>query len=207
MLPSNLFSFGFGGAQRMLNNNTLICAGWIGIFIEVTPDKQIVWTYINPYPYQYGSVYRTQYIPPYIPEPIPNLDCSGTLSWTDVEPGGSVNGTITVENIGETYSHLDWEIESYPEWGTWSFNPDSGIDLLAGEYLSIDVEVIAPDDPEQTFADEVVLVSSENTSDTCVIDVSLTTPVNQHMDMHPLLQKKMEQFPNVFPLLRQLLRI
>jgi len=72
-------------------------------------------------------------------EPVPNLDCSGTLSWTGVTPGGTVSGSINVENIGEPESLLDWEIDSYPEWGTWSFDPDSGIDLLQGDSLTIDV--------------------------------------------------------------------
>ncbi|HVQ00778.1 MAG TPA: aryl-sulfate sulfotransferase, partial [Candidatus Thermoplasmatota archaeon] len=69
LLPKNLFSDGFGGAQRMLNNNTLICSGWNGVFIEVTPDKQIVWRFDNPYPYKNDEVYRTEYIPPYEPPP------------------------------------------------------------------------------------------------------------------------------------------
>lgn len=36
------------GAQRLPNGNTLICSGVQGRFFEVTPSKNIVWTYKNP---------------------------------------------------------------------------------------------------------------------------------------------------------------
>jgi hypothetical protein len=36
------------GAQRLPNGDTLICAGADGIFFEVTPEKDIVWKYVNP---------------------------------------------------------------------------------------------------------------------------------------------------------------
>ncbi|NER09977.1 Arylsulfotransferase (ASST) [Muriicola jejuensis] len=37
------------GAHRMENGNTFINAGPMGRFFEVTPDRDIVWEYINPY--------------------------------------------------------------------------------------------------------------------------------------------------------------
>ena len=107
----------------------------------------------------------------------PNLDCAGSLSWEDVEPGATVTGEFTVENIGDDGSLLDWEIESYPDWGTWSFDPDGGTGLLQGETETVDVEVIAPDDPETNFTGEIVLVNSDNPDDTCIIDVALATPM------------------------------
>jgi len=36
------------GAQRLPNGNTLICSGTNGTVFEVTPNKEIVWKYINP---------------------------------------------------------------------------------------------------------------------------------------------------------------
>jgi hypothetical protein len=35
-------------AQRLPNGNTFICAGDVGRFFEVTPQKDLVWQYINP---------------------------------------------------------------------------------------------------------------------------------------------------------------
>jgi hypothetical protein len=135
----------------------------------------------------------------------PDLDCDGSLSWTEVEPGAIVTGDFTVENIGEPESLLDWEIESYPDWGTWTFNPDGGTGLLQGETETVDVEVVAPDDEETNFTGEIVLVNSEDPDDTCVIDIRLSTPVNQQVVINPLFQMILERFPNVFPILRHLL--
>ena len=134
----------------------------------------------------------------------PDLMCDGDLSWVDIPPGSTVTGSFTVENIGGSNSELDWEVESYPEWGTWTFDPDGGEDLLEGDSIIVDVEIVAPDEQEETFTGEVVLVNSEIPDDTCIIDVSLATPVNQQV-INPLLQMILERFPNVFPILRNLL--
>ena len=45
----NFFSPYISGAQRLPNGNTLITEGNYGRLFEVTPDKQIVWEYVNPY--------------------------------------------------------------------------------------------------------------------------------------------------------------
>jgi hypothetical protein len=37
------------GCQRLPNGNTLICEGPTGRFFEVTPDKELVWEYVNPF--------------------------------------------------------------------------------------------------------------------------------------------------------------
>jgi len=42
------FSSFISGAQRLANGNTLICSGANGIIFEVTPEKEIVWKYVNP---------------------------------------------------------------------------------------------------------------------------------------------------------------
>jgi hypothetical protein len=43
------FSTYISGAQRLPNGNTLICEGVPGRIFEVTPDREIVWEYINPH--------------------------------------------------------------------------------------------------------------------------------------------------------------
>jgi hypothetical protein len=45
----NFFSPYISGAQRLANGNTLITEGNYGRLFEVTPDKQVVWEYVNPY--------------------------------------------------------------------------------------------------------------------------------------------------------------
>jgi hypothetical protein len=45
---SDFYSGFLSGAQRQPNGNTLICSGADGIFFEVTPEKEMVWRYVNP---------------------------------------------------------------------------------------------------------------------------------------------------------------
>ncbi|HWY86306.1 MAG TPA: aryl-sulfate sulfotransferase [Gemmataceae bacterium] len=46
--PNYFYSSFISGVQRLANGNTLICSGANGTVFEVTPDKEIVWKYINP---------------------------------------------------------------------------------------------------------------------------------------------------------------
>ena len=142
-------------------------------------------------------------------EPEPDLDCVGSLSWTDISPGVTVTGNFTVENIGEPGSLLDWEIDDYPNWGYWTFTPSSGDDLLPNNPVTVGVTVIAPNQQNEEFTGEVKIVNKENSSDFCTIPVSLATPVsvNYQFNLHPLMQKILELFPNAFPILRYMLGI
>jgi hypothetical protein len=45
---TEFFSGYISGAQRLANGNTLICSGANGTIFEVTPEKNIVWKYVNP---------------------------------------------------------------------------------------------------------------------------------------------------------------
>jgi hypothetical protein len=45
----NFFSPYISGAQRLQNGNTLITEGNYGRLFEVTPKKEVVWEYVNPY--------------------------------------------------------------------------------------------------------------------------------------------------------------
>jgi PKD repeat protein len=44
----------------------------------------------------------------------PDLVCSGSLSWSDVTPGGTVTGSFTVSNVGGAGTGLNWEVDTYP---------------------------------------------------------------------------------------------
>jgi hypothetical protein len=110
--------------------------------------------------------------------PVPDLNCEGTLTWTNVEPGGDVTGSFIVKNIGEPDSELDWEVETWPNWGTWTFSPLNGDNLPKDGETNVQVTVVAPDDPNTEFNGEVKVVNKENIDDYCIIPVSLTTPVS-----------------------------
>lgn len=47
--PPADFSAIISGTQRLSNGNTLITFGPHGAFVEVTPDGEVVWRYVNPY--------------------------------------------------------------------------------------------------------------------------------------------------------------
>lgn len=46
--PTSLYSTFVSGAQRLPDGNTLVCAGWLGTILEVTPQSQVVWSYRVP---------------------------------------------------------------------------------------------------------------------------------------------------------------
>jgi len=210
MLPQDLFSDGFGGAQRMLNNNTLICSGWNGVFIEVTPDKQIVWTFINPHPWLYDEVYRTQYIPPYVPPPPPpphrpDLECNGSLSWSNIKPGATVHGTFQVMNMGDNDSLLNWTVNNTLTWGTWTFKPSSGENLTPAQgSVTVHVYMVVPNEKNAGFQGNITIVNKDNSSDYCMIPVTLTTPFSHNIEQHGFLARLLVLFPHAFPLLRYL---
>ena len=138
-------------------------------------------------------------------EAVPDLTCDGTLSWTDVSPGGTVTGNFTVENIGDPTSLLDWKIESKPDWGIWTFIPEDGDDLTP-EYgpFTVEVSVVAPDEQNQQFSGQVTIVNKEDSTDNCTISVSLATPSNQPSNNHLLLQF-IQKLIQRFPILEQIL--
>ncbi len=211
MLPDELFSDGFGGSQRMLNGNTFICSGWNGVFIEVTPDKQIVWTYINPYPWLYDEVYRTQYIPPYQPPPPPpphrpDLECNGSLSWSNIKPGGTVHGSFQVTNIGDNDSLLNWTVNNTLTWGTWTFSLSSGGNLTPVQGpVTVHVYVVVPNEKNAEFQGNITILNKDNSSDYGMIPVTLSTPLSQNIEQYWFLTKLLERFPQAFPLLRYLM--
>ena len=129
----------------------------------------------------------------------PDLDCTGDLDWVDITPGDTVTGSFTVENIGAEGSELNWEVSETPDWGTWTFTPASGTGLTPEDgAVTIDVEVVAPEDPETEFTGSVKIVNVDNTADYCTIDASLVTPVSYDM---PFLQWFMNRHPIIAGLL------
>lgn len=46
--PTDMWSTGLSGMQKLPNENILICVGRFGYNFEITPDEEIVWEYVNP---------------------------------------------------------------------------------------------------------------------------------------------------------------
>jgi hypothetical protein len=137
---------------------------------------------------------------------IPDLQCSGNLQWPSVMPNRNVQATLTIENIGDDSSLLDWEITSWPEWGSWQFDELKGYDLKPEDgQLSIEITVTAPEEGAQEFIGEVIIENNENSNDYETIEVILKTPRNKAIKnpLYTLLNNNL----NLFSLIRLLLQL
>jgi len=135
-----------------------------------------------------------------------DLDCSGSISWTDVNPGETVTGSFELANSGDEGSLLDWRIESYPDWGLWSFNPRSGRDLAPDDGSRvITVSVTSPLDKNSVFNGSIKVINTGDSSDFCLIPISLSTPLrNPLISLFYLL---MEKVTLLFPASRDILAV
>jgi hypothetical protein len=107
---------------------------------------------------------------------VPNLESDDYLTWNNIQPGATITNSFNIRNVGGPYSRLDWEIISWPEWGTWSFTPSEGLNLIPenGDF-TITVEVITPDVENEILTGEVKVVNINDAEDYAIIDVSLST--------------------------------
>jgi hypothetical protein len=148
-----------------------------------------------------NSVYYDDITLEYIPSAEADLDCAGELAWVDVEPGATVTGSFTISNIGADGTELNWEIDTIPDWGTWTFDAESGTLTPEESPLTINVEVVAPEDPDTEFDGEVKIVNTDDTTDYCEIDASLATPLSHNLQIIEFL---MERFPVLAKILEAL---
>ena len=124
---------------------------------------------------------------------------------TRVLHGGGGSYKISIENVGDPGSEIDWEISEYPSWGTWTFIPPNGIDLTPEDGpLTIDVEVVAPVDKNEDFSGYVKIVDINDNTNSCLIHVTLATPKTQ-IFINQIFQQFLENHPLLFPILRYLL--
>ena len=210
--PTTFYSHVFGGAQRLKDGNTLICGGLSGKFFEVTPDKTTIWQWTNPYPNpNQNDVFKIDYIPLEEPPPepdIPDLECSGSLSWTNIEPNATVDGFFQVQNIGDAGSLLNWTVNiSSITWGNWSIAPISGENLTPEDgKVTVQVSVVAPNEKNSEFQGDLRVENQENSTDFCLIPVYLKTPINKNMYLNQFFEKIFKRFPNLIPILKLILR-
>ncbi len=133
---------------------------------------------------------------------VPKMCCNGDLMWDKVKAGSIVNGTFQVYNCGQPGSLLNWKINSTPDWGTWTLTPSSGTDLTINDNITITVEVVSPTEKKKTFTGKIKIINSDDPSDFCEIDVSLTTPRPRASNF---IQNILQRFPNALPILRHIL--
>jgi hypothetical protein len=201
--PTSFYASHISGAWRLPSGNTLITNGESGLVFEVTPEGSTVWQYNTG-----GQVFKVVYIPPGEPEPpengtTPELDCSGSLSWTDIDPGATVVGSFDVRNIGDSDSLLNWTVNtSSISWGTWSFNPESGVRLTPEDgSVTVLVSVVAPNESEQTFQGFLRVENINDPTNFDTIPVTLTTPVKIVPPWMTFLQQFLSYFLHHHPIL------
>ena len=104
-----------------------------------------------------------------------DIDGSGVLYWTNAKQKSTLTGNFSIVNIGLSGSEIDWAIVVWPNWGKWSFSPDSGEDLTPEDGpIMINVEVEVPVSLKKHFNGHVKVVNKNNLDDYCLIHVSLT---------------------------------
>jgi len=140
------------------------------------------------------------------PPPEPAICCEGTLSWPQVNASATVHGSFQICNCGDNGSLLNWQVDTWPGWGTgWTFTPASGTGLAYPNCVTVNVTVVAPAQKKKTFTGKVKIINSANESDFCEIDVELTTPRARAINGFNLLQWILQKYPNMFPILRNIL--
>jgi len=203
--PTNFYSNRISGAQRLTDGNTIICNGAYGIFFEVTPEKAKIWEYTNPYPAPLiNQVFKLRVYESQISGP--NLDCEGSFNWENVGVGEHLNGSFKVKNIGDNGSFLNWEIKTYPSWGNWTFNPETGKNLTPeDEFFIVNVDIIAPDKKNKEFRGEIKVVNQEDPEDFDIVPVYIKTPVNRIINFYNPLLRFLKAFITHLPVLNQYL--
>ncbi len=202
--PTSFYSHVYGGVQRLKDGNTIVCYGTQGVFFVVTPDNTKVWEWTNPYPNSNeNDVFKIEYIPlpeeePPVPDE-PDLDCEGSLSWSNIKPGAIVEGSFKVQNIGDNGSILNWTIDmSSITWGNWSFIPEFGVNLTPEDgQMTVQVSVVAPNEIYSEFQGNIIIENQDNSSDFGLIPVYLKTLLNIKIHYTPFFQILLN-FKNVF---------
>ena len=179
--PNSLYSPTVSGAHRLENGNTLITDGNKGEVFEVTPDKITVWQHSTN-----GQLFKAVYIAPEDPpEPeIPDLDCYGNIHYDGITGGSTVYGTFEVSNIGGPNSTLNWVIESFPDWGTWTFNPISGENLTPEDgVITVYLTIEMPSETETEFEGYIKVTNQDDVEDYDLIPVYVQTPRQKTTDI------------------------
>ena len=137
--------------------------------------------------------------------PEPKICCEGNLLWEKVKTGSTVNATFKVCNCGDEGSFLNWQFASAPSWpgAIFEIEPDSGVMLAKGDCVIVTVNVTAPAEKNKAFSGKIKMINSDNSSDFCEVDVSLTTP-RARIGFN-LLEWILQKYPNMFPILRHIL--
>jgi len=136
-----------------------------------------------------------------------DLECTGDFSWNERYTRSIILFNLSLSNIGEPGSLLDWEIIEYPDWGNWTFSHLQGLNVTpeAGPFI-INIEILVPDEKNSNFIGNITIINKKNSSDFCRISVSLVTPkYNTFIYNFTILDWLFDRFPNAFLMLQYIL--
>jgi hypothetical protein len=148
-------------------------------------------------------------------EPIPDLEGGGNIVWEDVAINSMINGTVTISNVGDTGSIVEWQVQSVPQdWGiNWSvrwYRLDEIADFEGGFVGTTDIEtlivqVLSPDEKNQEFSGEIVIANTDNPEDTITISIVCNTPRSKIYQM-PLF-RFFENCPSIYLIINKILKL
>jgi len=129
----------------------------------------------------------------------PDLECQGELFWNKVKPGDILQGTFTVENIGEENSLLNWEIVKWPNYGEWSFSPSNGYNLKPDDgKINVEVTVIIDSEKSTRYTNEIKIVNVQDPdNDYEILPVTIKKSRNRQINIF-------ERIISNFPMLEQI---
>ena len=138
---------------------------------------------------------------------IGNLGCTSELHDWDARPGEDIHRSFEVRNSASYESKLDWEIVSWPDWGTqWSFSVTSGENLGSGCHKDISFSFTAPKPDldvgeNKVYKGKIDIVNLDNSSDTASVALSFT--IHKAKDKGAV-NSVMLKFLQAFPFLENL---
>lgn len=185
-------------------------------YIEIYPGKTITWKLKARYTDWVCNNDKTvqatgeiKFI--YNPPDLEDLNCYGSISASEVEPGSQIKGEFYVQNNGDSGTYLNWEVYDYPNFGSgWSCSPSSGTNLQPeDEDVRVTVRFNAPNTEEASFSGSIRVRNTQNHSMTDTVPVSGSTPVaiTKNLHMFPLIQsllKSLEKVPRLFNYFKEL---
>jgi hypothetical protein len=115
-----------------------------------------------------------------------DLVCEGYLNWSNVTPAQeNLTGFFTVRNDGTPYSQLNWKIQTWPSWGTWTFSKLNGKNLRPEDgltYVNINVEAPHINVPDE-YLGKIIIINEQDENDSEIISARLITQKNKQKPM------------------------
>lgn len=136
-----------------------------------------------------------------------DLTCNDeSINWVDLKPNSEVSHNISIENVGESFSTLDWKIVEQPEWGTWDFDPIEGFGVYpeSGSVM-IKASVLVPDEKNKNMDGQIKIVNQNDPNDYEIIPVTLSTIKNNECN-NPLFIY-LQTYESRFPIIQKILQI